>query len=463
MNRCLYKNNEYKYQKQEIDLNSFVVALFLALFFLAFAVLQFGNSLTVLQAISFSINGIFIYLMLFRGLSKFSFSIDLIHSVFCLLFFWIAPILQVSSGFNAWGLSVKENDIIRANIFILLWLMFYNIGALCCNGSSWKAKQCSYSVVSKKLIYVILFAMVIITLNYIRKNGLDFGKNSFVETETQSIGLLLNHCITAFVTFGTIIIINWARQTKQNKIFIIVSIVCLLLSCFPTAMSRYAAGSIYCCLLLTLIPWFREKHRMVMILLIGMAVLFPIMDLYRYKSFSEVTLSDIQNQFANLSEYFSSGNYDAYQMIIAATRSVEKVGHTYGNQLLGTLFFFFPRKFWSNKPVSTGTYIANTLGWDFGNISSPLLAEAYVDFGVLGIVFFAIFCGYMINKIDNTYWNGEKSKLSFINLIYFYIVPYFLFVCRGSLMSTWAYLFANIFVLFVLEKTVDKFEEKQRN
>ena len=197
-----------------------------------------------------------------------------------------------------------------------------------------------------------------------------------------------------------------------------------------------------------------------MILLIGMVVLFPIMDLYRNKSFSEVTLSDIQNQFVNLSEYFSSGNYDAYQMIIAATRSVEKVGYTYGNQLLGTLFFFFPRKFWSNKPVSTGTYIANTLGWDFGNISSPLLAEAYVDFGVLGIVFFAIFCGYVINKTDNTYWNGEKSKLSFINLIYFYIVPYFLFVCRGSLMSTWAYLFANIFVLFVLEKTVDKFEEK---
>ena len=452
MNECLYEN-KIEYSKIEVNLRTVLIALILAMFFLVFSVTQFGESLTAMEAITFSLNGIVLYLMWFRGLVKFSFSIDLIHSLFCLLFFWIAPILQVSAGFNTGELKVYEDDVVRANVFIFVWLVFYNVGVLLSAGKTFKAKQYSYGSVSAKYVFLVLLALMIIALNYIRKNGFDFGRKSLVETETQSLGLLINHCLAALVTFGAIFVINWTKNTKRSKIYIIVSIACLLLSCFPTAMSRYAAGSIYCCLCLTLFPSLRKKHRIIVILLLGMVVLFPVLGLYRHKSFSEVSFTDIKNQISNMTDYFVSGNYDAYQMIIAATRLVDYAGYSYGYQLLGALLFFVPRQFWPTKPVGTGAYIAQTLGWQFSNVSCPYISEAYVNFGVPGIILLAVFLGYIVNRTDNTYWYGDKTSFSFINLIYFYVVPYFLFACRGDMMSTFAYFCANMFVAFVIVKS----------
>ncbi len=451
MNECLYEN-KIEYSKIEVDLYTVLIALALAMFFLCFAVTQFGESLTAMEAITFSLNGIILYLMWFRGLVKFSFSIDLIHSLFCLLFFWIAPVLQVSSGFYTGKLQVYEDDVVRANVFIFVWLVFYNVGVLLSAGKTFKAKQFSYGSVSTKFVFLVLLAIVIIAVNDIRKNGFDFSRNSFVELETHSLGLLINHCLTALVTFGTIFVISWSKNTKRSKIYIIVSIACLLLSCFPTAMSRYATGSIYCCLCLTLFPSLRKKHRIIVIMLLGMIVLFPVMDLYRYKSFSQVSFTDIKNQISNVTEYFSSGHYDAYQMIIAATRLVDYAGYSYGYQLLGALLFFVPRQFWPTKPVGTGAYIAQTLGWQFSNVSCPYIGEAYVNFGVPGIILLSLFLGYIVNRMDNSYWYGDKTSFSFVNLAYFYVVPYFLFACRGDMMSTLAYFCANMFVAFMIAK-----------
>ena len=60
-------------------------------------------------------------------------------------------------------------------------------------------------------------------------------------------------------------------------------------------------------------------------------------------------------------------------------------GMQWGRQLLGALLFFVPSAVWSGKPLASGIFIANYLianysMW-FTNLSAPLIAEGYLDFG----------------------------------------------------------------------------------
>ena len=274
-------------------------------------------------------------------------------------------------------------------------------------------------------------------------NDRDFSRSSY---------LLLSNTFRAVITFSTVIVINWQRTSKNSFIFTIIALLILLIGCFPMHLSRNAFGAIYICVLVTLVPWIKKNNRFIVLFTVCFLFMFPVMDLYRHKSFTEVGLREIFNSLITYKDYFNTANYDAYQMIIAAENATDIVGYTYGRQLLGVLLFFIPRNMWVNKPVGTGAYISNILNLEFSNISAPLIAEGYINFGIIGIIGFGLFTGMILRMLDNTYWNNNNENLSFINLIYFYVVPYMLFICRGDLLSSWAYLCAYLFVAYCLYK-----------
>lgn len=444
-------------EEKGVSLNTCIFLIVLAVVMALFAATQIGANFSNLQVFTFTINGIVIFTMFIKGVSRHNFSIDLIHSLFCLLFFWVAPIVQISTGFSVWGVRIGENDIIKSNIFILLWLIVYNMGSFVANDRCWNVKVMEFSSVSKKSVMILWWFTIVLTLFIVIKNGFRIEEVSFIESGSRSLLLLVEHSIVAFITFSTLITVLWFKNNKYPKIFSLISICCLLLTCFPTSLSRYAAGSIYICLIVNLFPCLRKKYRFMLLMIVGIVFLFPIMDLYRYRGISEVSFSEIINQIFSVKKYFNSGNYDAYQMLIVTTKFVEDYGATFGRQLFGSILFFVPRQIWSTKPVGSGSYMSTIMGLEFDNISCPIIGEAYINFGVIGIILFALLFGYIIRKIDNTYWGLAKEKFSYVSLLYFYLMPYTFFLCRGDMMSTWAYLFANLVVLFVLVKIFQKY------
>lgn len=234
---------------------------------------------------------------------------------------------------------------------------------------------------------------------------------------------------------------------------------CLVLTSFPTAISRYSAGSIYICVAIHLFPILKKKGLFFWAFSLGMFFMFPILDLYRDVSIGNVGFGSIVERIATLDTYFSTGNYDAYMMLIACFRYIAACGHTLGRQLLGAVLFFIPRSFWPGKPISSGAEIAHTIGLTFDNISAPLPMEAFIDFGLIGVVVFAFVIGYFLRRVDNSYWqNTDLNRNSFIDILYCYAVPFFMFLCRGSLLSTWAYLAANIAVVLVMTFVCTKWD-----
>ena len=84
---------------------------------------------------------------------------------------------------------------------------------------------------------------------------------------------------------------------------------------------------------------------------------------------------------------------------------VEEFGISWGNQLLGAILFFVPRSIWPSKPLGTGhTAIVALDQHYFSNVSAPLIAEGYVNFGIVGVVLFALAAGWIFRKLDSAFW-----------------------------------------------------------
>ena len=149
--------------------------------------------------------------------------------------------------------------------------------------------------------------------------------------------------------------------------------------------------------------------------------------------------------------YFYQGHFDGFEMFGHAIGYVEKNGIVYGSQMLGAILFWIPRTVWPQKPIGSGDfmayeYLSNSFAVDFANFSMPLMAEAYLNFGFLGVcvIFYMVgaFCGkedtrfHMINRIealkDINYFPDSAPLASWRYVISLGI---FLFILRGDLQS----------------------------
>lgn len=420
-----------------------------------------GKQISLVIAISFLVNGIVITYLLTKSISRYVFSLECIHNFFIMIFFWLSPLIQMAEGFVPWGLRYEDKYILIANALIIVWCLVFNIGVWLSQKKTLKNLNSVVEIqkVSSSFINILFCISFVIMVLYIARHGFSFGNfgedNAVFEIETRSVAVLVDHCLTGFVTFATMFSIVWYKnkKVKINTIVILLQGICLLMVAFPLSISRYAAGSIYSCLLIHMFPSLRRGHKFIFLFTIGFTVLFPILGLFRYSSISEIMMGDVVSNFTGIRNYYASGNFDAYQMIIATLKTIEREGYTFGRQMLGTLLFFVPRSVWSDKPLSTGTYIAEKLGLSFGNISCPLNMEIFMDFGIVGYVGVACLLGYFISLMDNSYWKQEKEKrITVFSIGYPFMVPYFLFLSRGSLMSTYSNLCAYMVMLICICK-----------
>lgn len=239
----------------------------------------------------------------------------------------------------------------------------------------------------------------------------------------------------------------------------IFSFVLLLIGCSPIGMPRYQVATIYIALLLILFPNLKKKGVFILLFIFAFMILFPVLDSFRYSVFDisnvqmifKTTLSNLQNQYL-------TANYDAYVMIMKSFDFVSNNSLQYGRQLLGAFLFFVPRNMWFNKPVSTGTMIQNSFGFyrDAANVSSSLISEAYIDFGFIGIVIYAILFGIICKKIDSKileYSNSNKID----GLILLLMPTLIFFLCRGPLLSVWGFVSSFIVIgkiMFYIAKKV---------
>lgn len=395
---------------------------------------------------SFMINILFSIFQLLNSIRKHTFSFDLMFWIFSLFFFGYAPLLQYYSNSYAWNLHPTNNEILIINVYIFIWYIFYSIG---------KKINLSQKKIIKKTILIkkyishknmlnfLLLISILITFYYLIFEGISgiVVRSTSINNELNSMmSLLVTHVFHNWVLFTLVFFILEAKRKGRITYQTVLISICFIISCFPTGLARNMMASFYAGLLIITFDGTKKNYKFTFLIFLGLVLVFPAINIFRNihtlsgDNLINLIVKSIQNTYL-------AGDYDAHQMFISTQQYVKIFGYSYGYQLIGALLFFIPRTLWNLKPYGSGKTIFESLSqyW-FTNVSCPLVAEGYINFGIVGVIIFALIIGIIVNNIDKKYWNKKNGKLQ---IIYPFIMFQFFFLLRGDMMSGFAYLIAQ--------------------
>ncbi|UUS31420.1 MULTISPECIES: hypothetical protein [Streptomyces] len=165
----------------------------------------------------------------------------------------------------------------------------------------------------------------------------------------------------------------------------------------PISNPRYWFLTVLFALLFTAFPTSAAMYRASLSLGVVVALLvFPFADRFRY---DENNTPQIET--TSFLEPLALKDYDQVGMFANTITYVESgQGHTYGYQAAGSLLFAVPRSMWAQKPSDTGVTVGEWMGAVNTNLSSPVWAELWIDFGPVGMTAGMAALGYAAARVD---------------------------------------------------------------
>ena len=408
---------------------------------------------------TFVLNGFAWTVLLIKEIQKRAFSLAFMHWSFCLLFFFFAAMVQYTNGIFPWIYHRNDEVLFFSNIILFIWTMCVLVGI---HARFFKfdllRKYLSRDIYIKNisgLSLIIIAGIAAWRISSIGITNLLSRKTSgYIISNNSSIALVLDHSIEAIAYFSTLFFIYSCKKQSRKKYFIFVSVLLLLIAYPPIGLARYEAAAIYLGIFLSCSSYIKKSKLFCFLFLGGFFLVLPFLNAFRNTAFDNVSYSQVvSNIINNLPYLWLKGDYDAYTMLTLAIDYIENYGVTWGYQLLGAVFFWIPRQLWIDKPIGSGAEIANSLGWNFTNLSCPLPSEALINFSIIGIIVFGFFLGAIIKFFDDLYWT-DPFGFRMVNFIYPVIVVLFFFMCRGDLLSATAYMAAFLIIGIIYIKII---------
>jgi hypothetical protein len=288
-----------------------------------------------------------------------------------------------------------------------------------------------------------------------------FAYKSVESQTTVSPGLLVMNRFLLFLPSATLLIV--LNETIRSAKKVAFTRVCVLLMLFllvlitqnPYTEKRNALGPIYIGLLLVGFQgFFTSRTRRLQLLVAAMVLIFPVSSVFTHNH--NQTLGSLSmSQFTDaIAEHYFSINYDSWANIYTAIEYVQVHGIQWGHQVMGSMLFFVPSAIWTTKPLATGIFLANYLinnyaMW-FTNLSAPIVAEGYLDFGYVGVVAYAGATAFVVTLLNTMAARRDKWS-AFPMAVYLSI--FLMLVMRGSLMISMGFASAA-FLSFTFSSTL---------
>lgn len=171
--------------------------------------------------------------------------------------------------------------------------------------------------------------------------------------------------------------------------------------------------------------------------LAGLLFIFPLADTFRHTRDATI---EVEGPVKAL----TTGDFDAFAQLTNTIDYVQAHGITYGGQLIAVPLLWVPRSIWPGKPEATGTVVAEHMGYQFTNISSPIWAELLINFGVVGAVLGMGAIGFLFRR-----WDARTElhlrRFSMPPILASVVAFYLLILLRGSLLAVSAQLLVILF------------------
>ncbi len=397
------------------------------------------------------------------------------YLIFNLLFFIIAPLTQISEldpehPKYVNNLPYVYSQTIRTNLYILLFNITFFVSYIILKKRN--RKEQSFTI-SKMLPFDILVVLVLCIL--ILVFNIDYIQHKLVTPnwklrydEGKSIKIIISKVLFSLPLAGIAMCTMYFRKKKKkptNWLVILVAMIIfltlLLIFKNPFMEKRSGLGPVYFCLLFLFIPKLLNSNiKTTLALYASMILIMPLLAIFTHvnASFSEVLekpslITKALNSETLLSN-FNTLHFDAYANFLATQEYASIDGFSKGEQLGSAFFFFVPRSIWESKPITTGQLVGNHLiekhDFWFNNLSNPYISEAYLNFGIVGIILFAFVFAYVLSKAVNYLRSDDylKKTLAFFTAIH---LVYFL---RGDFTNGFSQLVLVAFGIYVIPKMV---------
>ena len=464
---------------------SFFEKLFLALIFVML-ILSVLNLKVVRDQINWMVIVLFcvIFIISMIGVlaDKKKFSINKVFWYFNIFFLFLAPLIQYITNYFPWKYEISDSMYIEANVLIILcflvYIIAYNIsikkvgnkkgGKIEYDDNTVFYNERGYSIVYLFIIAVLCFLILVSNIGF---SGMFVRSTNYTDIVSDTA---MNSVITTFCRsfpvhlFTYMFYIKNKLNKKVNRILYITTFILLVISNFPTSVTRFWMGAIYIGILLLYKRQKMTKRIFDIAFCTIFIIIFPVFASFKQISITNFNINDIDR--LGITQAYDSTDYDAYTIIPRMLKYNKSSGITYGKQILGTIFFFIPRSIWKTKPIASGAELAIAQNQWYTNISCPYIAEGLINFGVIGAVAFTIVLAKIIKYCDDRYWYYQEkndNKIHYIEMYYVYMIGFIIFLLRGALHHAIIYisgfllpLMCIIFMERVLQRRRKKLNER---
>lgn len=447
-------------------------AMLIAMVSFVFIVLPISHAMqrSVLVSLQFLIIGIVAGGNLLIEIQKQPFSLAIVHWFFLFTFFFCGGFTQFATDKFLWNLSASLSEVKLANWIILLWegcfIFAYNNWRFLRWSNIIKNKKFTRYCISEWKLAVIILVLFISGVYPVLRAGFKvyivrtmFDENAIYQLiKIKALKTVTYSMIAGTALWSSLSAISHFKQSKSptSILLMLLASIALLLNVPPFAVPRFEVAAIYGGLLLFHWDKMRKSKVFIYSLAVGLLILFPLLNAFRGTETELITSEGIWRSLGNVSGNFTRADYDAYSMLIYSIRYVREFGVVLGQQLLGALLFFIPRVVWPNKPVGSGAMIIEKMAIGVHpNVSCPIVAEGYLNFGIIGVVIFSFVLANATKSFDQYFWQQAKNmQLAFIPMLYTCTLPFLLFMLRGDLMSTFAFFSGFVVSLFLFRKII---------
>ncbi len=385
---------------------------------------------------------------------------EMVFWLFVYLFLGIAPFIQLRSRLPGTTTNVDMSMATPAAVLVLVGCIVFIVGSTIAQGKARDLAVLAPYAVKKSRVYLLVAVTLALAVAYIVQVGPSNlfaarrdAKSSLSDSFGDSPAIAL---VTAGAKLGLLVAFVALMQLRQQQktgglkpttILPILVAVVLFVCVNPISSARYVFGTVLLGAIAALGVYATVWRFRVVALsaLTGIVVLFPLLDTFRRTLDTTVTLEGPL-------ESMTSGDFDSFAQIMNTFEYVEANGIVWGNQLLGVLFFWVPRDIWPDKPAGSGGFIAEFKGYSFTNLSEPVWAEFYLNFGWVGMAIGLGLLGYLIARLDVR----SESILTHspVPHVLACITPFYLLILlRGSLLVAMTNLLVILIcVWFVIDR-----------
>ncbi len=424
--------------------------LFIVLVIIIYIYISNANILNTINTnviISFVFVGIITIINILTDKRKFS--LNKTFWYFNLFFLFLAPLLQYISNYHMWGYNISNELYIKTNFWIIVWMLIYSFVNKVLKIEIKSKHEKKKIIINKRtlnMFFIISIVALVLGIALIGFSSLFVRNENNVDLGADNISTIVVSFIRTIPVYATLYAIYYYQKNKRGILYLIILFIITFILNYPVSVTRYWVGAVYIGLMIVMLRN-KIKNKTFDIGMIGVfAIAFPMFQLFKWYNLTDLINGNVE--IKNLMNVYNNADFDAYTMFSRAFLYVEDNSITYGKQLFSSIFFFIPRSIWSTKSIPSGQLIAEAQGQWFTNLSCPLIAEGYINFGYLGIVIYAFLIGIGIKYLDNLYWNKEKDTVTVIDFVYPFCIGLLIFLLRGAFHPVIVYTFS--FFLFII-------------